>query len=167
MFRKTFSDTDKNITGIFQQIQATIQTYEESIVERILDEIVANSELWEEKLQEALSDPLPKRYWHKRRPRHTIRLFPYMNTGGLRNSLTLKNDYIHIDDNFSVYLDMEISGKGAYFTNQGLRRRKRKGKTGRLPSVAKWKGWVDDVTDGKGRGNIPSLSSVIKNIIKG
>jgi len=167
MFKKSYVTTDSQVESVLSSVQLSVKTFSHNLIDRILNEVAEESTKWENSLKNVLSDPLAKRYWHKRRPRHTVRLFPYLNTGKLMNSIIVKNDFTQFEDNFAVYLQIEINSRGAYFTNLGLRRRKRHGKSGRNPSVAKWKGWVDDVFDKNGRGRVKSIRNVIEDIMRG
>ena len=115
---------------------------------------------WSSKLREALSDPLPRDQVGKRRKERS-RWFPYMTTGKDVSGT-------HLRDDFKVGKGVYSDIKSGYKYTVGIT----------LPTVKqfhttneaqnsnpddpppRWKGWADDVFQGKGRNGVKGLKSV-------
>jgi len=113
---------------------------------------------WETKVVDALSDPLPRYLWHRRRP-YPNRKFPYMNEGELRDSVFYDiKKHTTEKGHLSVSVKAEINSAHAYWTNLGLRRRKD-------GTRVAWEGWVNDIFFGQGRKRVPSMKQIFDRLV--
>jgi hypothetical protein len=114
-----------------------------------VDEVVFE---WEDELQFALSDNLPQGMKGRlRQPRS--RLFPYMESGELKDSVTYKVDLHRSNSNKSAVITVDAS----IGSNHGLNGR----------DDAGWLGWMNDVLHRpQGRGDVPSLVDVFSKANK-
>jgi hypothetical protein len=120
-------------------------------------------------LEDELGDQLPKKYWSRRRPKASSRLFPYRNEGKQQNSIKVGVSEKVSGDNISLSAWGQIDVPYAYYTNLGLKqRRPRRNSNETWADIEEvgWKGWVDDVFEGAGRGNVTSISTIFDILVE-
>jgi len=118
-----------------------------------------NSEMrqWQSILKKKLSKNLPKQYIGKLRPRNAN--FPHKLSGKQRLSIKATATFKRSSkDNWTVTINMHTGTGYANYTNAGQPAPK-SGQAGA------WVGWLDDVTYGDGRDEVPSASEIINEAI--
>ena len=164
-------DLSQAVVDINKRFILSKKKKQDQFVNIILEQ--ANSELntWRNSLVNNLSDKLSKKAQHRLRYPRT-RLFPYMNSGKLSESIwfsteahvTEKSAVVHINVNNLASGDVqdlsnEHGEKHGWFTNKGIRAPKSE-------QEGAWVGWVNDVFTGSGRGNVKSLKDIFNNLHK-
>ena len=131
--------------GFDRYYTETVESFKQA-AEYLVDE-------WRDSLQEALSKELPIGQESTRTfPRN--RLFPYMRTGILRDSVeaSVTSHISHSGKSTVVSVTGQVGTDNLY-----------RGTTG--ASDAGWFGWMEDVLERpNGRGNVPSLESVFGKV---
>jgi hypothetical protein len=124
--------------------------YYKETVDSFVDSIDSILHDWRDELKLALSDDLPDYMRSKlRTPRD--RLFPYMNTGELRDSVDYSIDTHKTDKSTVITIETKIG------SNHGLKGREDAG----------WLGWMEDVMHRpQGRGRVHSISDVFNKANK-
>jgi hypothetical protein len=156
------------ISGKVYQIKTSVEAWKQFRIKyeagkkRKIQRFVKNYEKrlrnWKKHLKRKLSDKLPKKYWHKRRPNAGSRLFPYKNTGALKKSIqTGIKKHLTEKGNLSIVNWVEIASPYAVYLDQGRPHRSNGEKVG-------WEGWVYDVVFGEGRGGLISVSDIFKEM---
>jgi hypothetical protein len=109
---------------------------------------------WRGSVQSALSIPIPKSMI-KERTTPRDRLFPYLRTGKLQESVEVSlRQRKGREGSFTVYLSGKIPHKHGALTNDGVN----------SGGDAGWMGWRASVLSGDGRGNVKSLREVFTEI---
>jgi len=117
-------------------------------------------ERWEYDVKKALGVQLAPHIWKNRRRRpNPGKLFPYRNTGRQQESVSA-NVKMNVTGNgyFSITGWGEIGVPYAVYTNEGRPARSDGTSVG-------WEGWVDDIIDEHGRGDvIMSISDIFDEL---
>lgn len=149
-FRKT--DIDNEYLRIQDWVHADIiDIYEDDTVEA-----KRQVEDWKHKIKELLSRPVG-RYAHKRRPNRN--LLPMMNSKELRDSVkvSLKTSTGKL---WNYELKVNIKSKHANLTNDNITR------AGRNKRNVSWRGWADEMMDGKGLKGVPSARNLMRSLFR-
>lgn len=138
------------------QLRTRVSMIKEVLLKSILEAGKKQQKEWLTRLQKRLSTPVPKVMLHKKRKPRT-RLFPYMVTGELRNSITVGVRRQDIDDNTVLLVWWaKFLSNHAYFTS----------KVNKAKDKPNWLDWKDDVFYRKGRSNVPSFKGSILRMFK-
>ena len=130
------------------------------ILKLLEEEVAKRNEKWIKRVQEKLSDRLPKDQLHKRR-KDRSRLFPYFVTGELYDSMVYDlQAYKEKHYTYDVTSFIQFTSLHAILTDKGIARG---GK-----SDAAWVGWLDDIlhSRNKYRGGIPSYNKWMSELFK-
>jgi hypothetical protein len=149
-FRKT--DIDNEYLRVQDWVHAdVIDIYEDDLAEakRQVDS-------WKHKIKSLLSRPVG-RYAHKRRPNRN--LLPMMNSGELRDSIkvSLKGS---TGKAWTYELKVNIRSKHTNLTNDNITR------AGRDKRKVSWRGWADEMMDGKGLKGVPSARNLMRSLFR-
>lgn len=138
------------------QLKTRVSMIKEVLIKSILEAGKKQQKEWLTRLKKRLSTPVPKVMLHKKRKPRT-RLFPYMVTGELRDTISTGVRRQDIDDNTVLLVWWaKFLSKHAYYTN----------KVDKVGDRPNWIGWKDDVFYGKGRSNVPSFKGSILRMFK-
>lgn len=146
------------VHSVGQQISLSLKKYTaeqiESFKQNIISSLSEQSISWEHTVKKALSVRIPEQMKNRRTtPRN--RLFPYMRTGALKDSVSTLFTQRKGREGFDTfYFSGRISSPHGTYTNEGA---------GSDGSVG-WLGWRDDVLFGDGRGNVQSLRLLFADI---
>lgn len=124
------------------------------------EETKKRNKKWVERVQEKLSDRLPKNQLHKRRIDRN-RLFPYFVTGELYDSMVYEvQAYKEKHYTYDVTSFMQFTSLHAILTDKGIVR-------GGISDGA-WVGWLDDIlhSRSKYRGGIPSYHNWMSRLFE-
>jgi hypothetical protein len=127
------------------------------IINSIIEAGEEEQKKWVENLKKRLSDPIPKSMLHKQRKPRT-RLFPYLNTGKLRDSVNTKLYKLNYNKNYD-YVTLRwwfgILAPQATYTNKAVNSYDYPG----------WEGWVDRVFTGIDDKYVISARRLIRNFV--
>jgi len=138
-----------------------VDKYAEEKVEEFYEEFRNSAEAWERQMKKALSKKIPPQYLKSRKATRLGRKFPYTREGYLKNSVVADvwaPTHSTSGRSWKVEGDFEISQGQSRLTSEGLPTRS-DGKTGT------WKGWLDDMFSGEGRGRFYSAKQMFEDMI--
>lgn len=146
----------KDPIKVWKQLRIKYVAGKKRAIKRFIKAYNKKLTFWKKALKEKLNDPLYSN-WHSLRP-DPSRLFPYKNTGNLRNSIRagIKN-HITKKGNMSIVAWTEIGMPYAGYTNEGRRHRK-------SGEEVAWEGWVTDMFTGHGRADLISVSDIFEEM---
>lgn len=141
-----------------QQLSLSIKKYTDAQIQKYTNlawsALENGVDAWRESVEGALNIPIPKGM-QKKRTTPRDRLFPYLRTGKLQDSVEVSlKQRKGREGSFTVYLSGKIPHVHGSLTNSGVN----------SDSDAGWIGWRDDVLSGDGRGNVKSLREVFQEI---
>jgi len=121
----------------------------------IQQELNKEQSKWVVEVRKRLSDKWSVKNKDLRKPRS--RLFPYMNEGYLRDALQQKVNVKFASDSIIIesiigFTKNKLGERHAILTNEGFHTRQ----------DASWIGWMDDLFEGDGRANIPSVVGMLE-----
>jgi hypothetical protein len=148
----------KVIDQIFIEVEHNITNkMKDVIINSIIEAGEEEQKVWVENVKKRLSDPISKSMLHiQRKPR--TRLFPYLNTGRLRDSVQTKLYKLNYNTN-NNYVVLRwwfgILAPQATYTNKAVN----------SPDNPGWKGWVDRVFTGINDKYVISARRLVRNFV--
>jgi len=147
----SFTGTKKRV-GITKTILGVV-------LHSLEQEVKKTQDSWVKKVKKKLSNPLPDKYAHKKRPRN--RLFPYKVSGELYENIV--SDIYAVKENYYTFKFtsfIEFESLHSILTNEGITKGDK--------SNGRWVGWMDDLlhSEDKVRGGIPSIHKLLTELFE-